>query len=127
MSYSAEGQEISLIIITRRDIFQWVNKVKGFEDQYREDSAAIWLSPSDMKALKIEDGDRIKIKNNAGAIVVQAKLDSSCLQGFAFMLVSHYSSKLVEYDPRKAKLPGFKRIEVLAQPTEEYITPISEF
>ena len=127
MSYSAEGQEISLIIITRRDIFQWVNKVKGFEDQYREDSAAIWLSPSDMKALKIEDGDRIKIKNNAGAIVVQAKLDSSCLQGFAFMLVSHYSSKLVEYDPRKAKLPGFKRIEVLAQPTKEYITPISEF
>ena len=127
MNSSAEGQEISLVIVTRRDIFQWINKVKGFEEQYRDQSAVVWLSPSDMKALKIEDGDRIKIKNNAGAIVVQAKLDSSCLQGFAFMLVSHYSSKLVEYDPRKAKLPGFKRIEVLAQPTEEYITPISEF
>jgi len=127
MSYSAEEQEISLIIITRRDIFQWVDKMKGFQERYHERSAVVWLSKEDMKTLKIEDGDRIKMKNNAGAIVVQAKLDSSCLQGFAFMLVSHYSSKLVEYDPRKAKLPGFKRIEVLAQPTEEYITPISEF
>ena len=126
MNSATERQEIPLIIATRRDIFQWVSKTKGLEEQYRERSAVVWLSPDDMKALKIEDGDNIKLRNTLGAVVVEAKLDSSCPQGFAFMLVSHYSSRLVEYDPSKARLPGFKRIEVLAEPAEEEITPIPE-
>ena len=126
MNSSMERQEISLVITTRRDIFQWVSKIKGLEEQYQERSAVVWLSPDDMKALKIEDGDNIKLRNTLGAIVVQAKLDSSCPQGFAFMPVSYYSSRLVGYDPGKARLPGFKRIEVLAEPTEEDITTIPE-
>ena len=126
MNSSIERQKIPLIIVTHRDIFQWISKMKGFGEKYKERSAVVWLSPGDMKALKIEDGDKIKIRNNLGAIVVQAKPDSSCPQGFAYMPVSQYSSRLVEYDPGKARLPGFKRIEVLAEPAEEDITSIPE-
>ena len=117
-----ERQEISLTIVTRRDVFQWVSRIKGFREQYRERSAVVWLSPSDMKALKIEDGDNIKLKNALGAIIVQARPASDCPQGFAFMPVSHYSSRLVGYEPARARLPGFKRIEVLAEASEEDIT-----
>ena len=122
MNSSSERQQLTLIIATCRDIFQWVSKAKGLEKQYQERSAVVWLSPNDMKALKIEDGDRIKLRNALGAVEVQAKLDSSCPEGFAFMPVSYHASKLVEYDPGKARLPGFKRIEVSAKPTEEDIT-----
>ena len=117
-----ERQEISLTIVTHRDIFQWVSRVRGFQEQYQERSAVVWLSPSDMNALKIEDGDSIKLKNALGAIIVQARPDSDCPQGFAFMPVSYYSSRLVRYEPARARLPGFKRIEVLAEPSEEDIT-----
>ena len=126
MNSLIERQEISLTIVTHRDIYQWINKVKGFSEKYQERSAVVWLSPSDMKALKIEDDDKIKIRNALGTIVVKTKPDPSCPQGFAFMPVSHYSSKLVGYDPGKARLPGFKQIEVSAEPTEEDITPIPE-
>ena len=122
MNSPTERQEIPLIIATRRDIFQWVSKIKGFEEQYQERSAVVWLSLGDMKALKMEEGDNIRLRNALDAIVVQAKVDSGCPQGLAFMPVSRYSSRLVGYDPSKAKLPGFKRIEVLAELTEEEVT-----
>lgn len=126
MNSSSEMREISLIIVTHRDIFQWVSQMKGLREQYQERSALASLSPDDMKILNIEDDDKIKIRNALGAVVVQAKLDSSCPRGFAFMPVGHYSSRLVEYDPNKARLPGFKRIEVSVEATEEEITPITE-
>ena len=122
MNSPMEKQEISLIVATCRDIFQWISKTKGSEEQYQERSAVVWLSQGDMKALKMEDGDNIKLKNTLGTIVVQAKLDSSCPQGFAFMPVSRYSNRLVGYEPSKARLPAFKRVEVLAEPTEEDVT-----
>ena len=126
MNSPIERQEVSLIIATRRDIFQWVSEIKGLEEQYQERSAVVWLSPGDMKALKMEGGDNIKLRNTLDTIVVQAKIDSSCPQGFAFMPVGHYSNRLVEYDPSKARLPGFKRIKVTAEPTEEDVTSILE-
>ena len=118
-------QGFPLTIVTRRDIFQRVSKEKGLKEEYQELSAQVWLSPADMKALGIEEGARVRLRNEVGAIVVKANSDSGCPQEIAFMPISPYSSRLISYDPDKRRLPNFKQIEVLAEPTEEDITPIS--
>ena len=126
MNSTVEQARASLIIVTHRDIFQWVNKEKRLEGEYQERSAVVIMSPGDMKMLGIEEGATIRLRNAVGAIVVRTKLDSNCPQGFGFMPISPYSSRLTIYDTSKARLPGFKRIEVLAEPCEDAITPVSE-
>ena len=109
--------QIQLMIITYRDVFQWVAKQKGsLENEYKERSLSIGLSESNLKDLGIVDGDEVRLSNAVGSVVVQARLDPECRQGFGFMPISYYSNKLVSYDVTKANLPNFKRIEVLAEP-----------
>jgi len=102
--------QIPLIIITYRDVFQWVANQRRVEHL-----PSVRISESDLNELGIADGDRVKFSNAAGSIVVQAKLDQDCRRGFGYMPISLYSNRLVSYDGSRARLPNFKRIEVLAQ------------
>jgi formylmethanofuran dehydrogenase subunit D len=109
--------QIPLVIVTYRDVFQWATKYKENSwSKYEERSAQVRLSPIDLKSLEVANGAEVKLSSCAGEVVVRAKLDPSCPQGFGYMPVSQYSNILTSYDPAKAKLPNFKRIEVLAEP-----------
>jgi formylmethanofuran dehydrogenase subunit D len=124
---SPSKSQIPLTIVTYRDAFQWMIKEKeGVSTGYQEHSAILRLSPQDMEALGIGDNARVKLSNALGTVVVQAKADDKCQQGFGYMPVSPYINRLTSYDPAKAKLPDFKRIEVMVEATEADITPISE-
>ena len=119
-----QQREIALIVITHRSIFQTVAKQKGLN--YGEQSALIWMSPVDLEAMGAKDDAIIRLENPVSSIVVKAKSDADCQEGFARMLVSLYSNRLVEYRPSVAKLPNFKRIEVVAKPTAEPVTLLSD-
>ena len=119
-----QQREIALIVITHRSIFQIVAKQK--ELNYEEQSAMIWMSPVDLKAVGVINDATIRLENPVSSIIVKAKSDADCQEGFARMLVSPYSNRLVEYKPSVAKLPNFKRIEVVAKPTTEPVTLLSD-
>jgi len=112
--------QVSLVIITYRDIFQWAAKQKGeADDSYKKRSAQVQLSESDLKTLGIDDGAMIRLNNAAGSVVVNARLSSDCPQGIGYMPASCYSNELTSYDPSIAQLPNFKRIQVVAEPADE--------
>lgn len=114
------GQEISLVIVTYRDVFQWVAKHKGISNSdYQDRSAIVRMSASDLKALGIVNDAPVRLRTPLAEIVVRAKLDPGCRQGFGFMPASPYSNQLASYDPVKGRLPNFKRMEVVVAPADE--------
>ena len=126
-SFENQHHKASFHIVTYRDIFQKaIMEKESFSAEYQERSAVLKMFPGDMKSRNIQNNANVKISNNFGEVVVRATSDPGCQQGFGYMPVSPYSNCLTNYDPGRARLPNFKRIEVEAEPTEEEITPISE-
>ena len=113
-----EQAELPIIIITYRDLFQWIAKQRGANDELQK-SRILQLSAIDVRTLGIEDNSSIKVTSSSGTVVVKAKIDPNCSQGFGYMPIGTYSHELVGYNPQKAKLPNFKHIEALVEPAIE--------
>jgi len=117
--------EITLVVVTYRDVFQWAAKHQGESaDDFQERSAIVKLSPEDMRALGTTSGRAVKLRSRAGEVVVRAEVDTGCRSGFAFMPVSPYASRLVSYDAARCNLPNFKRLEATVELTAEPIPPL---
>ena len=119
-----EVHQIPLILVTYRDVFQWVTKQReGPRECYAGRSAIVHISAADMKALALEDGAPVRLNNDVGGVIVRAWLDANCQQGFGYMPVSPYANMLTSYDPARGKLPNFKRILVMVEPADETECP----
>jgi formylmethanofuran dehydrogenase subunit D len=122
------SEQISLSIVTYRDIYEWVERKKGdhLSSKYQEHSAIIYMSVNDIKKLGIRDNATVELSNDVGRVVVRAKDDKSCPDGFGFMPISPYANRLTGYNPSKAQFPDFKSIKVMVKPTEETVSPPQE-
>ena len=117
--------EITLVIVTYRDVFQWAAKYKGeSSDDFKERSALVKLSPEDLQTLGMPPGRAVKLKSRSGEVVVRTEVDDGCPPGFAFMPVSPYASRLVSYDAERYRFPDFKRIEAKVESTADPISPL---
>ena len=116
-----------MVIITYHDDFLKVAEIKeGVGSLYEKLASVVWLSPDDLKLLRVGDGKPMELRNGTGSIIVQAKSNPKVKSGTGHMPFSLYSVRLTSYDPAKSKLPNFKRIEVTAVPATRDITPIAE-
>ena len=112
-----KSSPIPIVIITYKDLFLWAARYKSVSDvDYERRAAQISLSADDLKSLGIDDSAQVRLANEFGSIVVQAKLDPRCPKGFGFMPRSRLTNRLTNYDPTRAKNPNFKRIEVTVEP-----------
>ena len=127
-STGREGhQRITLTVISCHDTFQQSARQRGsLTAEYQQRSAIMQMSPQDMHSLGIEDKAVVKLTSSAGSVTVQAKSDPRCEPGFGYIPMSLYSNRLSSYDPLKAKLPNFKNMEVMVEPSDESITPIQD-
>lgn len=116
--------QLSLTLITLRDVFQWAAHKKD-PQEYQSRSALVRLHPSDLKALGVKDGALVRLSNPQGEVIVKAKADPRCPQGYGLMPVSPYANLLAEYAPGRGGLPNFKRIPVIAEPAQGEVTPLS--
>lgn len=122
-----ESGGLELVIITYHDDFLKVAEIKeGTGSLYERLAAVVWLSPDDLKLLGVGDGKLVELRNGIGSIIVQAKSNPKVKSGTGHMPFSLYSIRLTSYDPAKGKLPNFKRIDVIAGPASQDITPIAE-
>jgi len=108
--------QVPIVIVTYRDVFQWVDCFKGNEGTAcQEHGAWIKLSRRDIKSLGLAEGEKVRLSNQEGSIVVAIKSDPGCPPGFGYMPVSPLCNKLTGYNSGKGKLPNFKRIEAVME------------
>jgi formylmethanofuran dehydrogenase subunit D len=114
LSQNDARQQVPVVIVTYRDVYAWAARHdRNAEALYDKWAAIVRLSKNDISSLGISDGDRVKLSNSAGSVVVKAQLDKKCPHGFGFMPMSHIPNELTSYD--SGKLPNFKWIETLAE------------
>lgn len=115
--------QVTVVITTYRDSHQWVVKHRTEQMQeYEEDLRRVELSEEDLDSLGIASGATVLLSNEVGSVPVTAKLSPGCPKGFGYMPMTSHCNVLTQYDPEKARLPNYKRLEVKIEPydDEEY-------
>ncbi len=121
-----KSPEFDIRIITYRDIFQAEALERDrFGEEYRKLSACIAMSKSDIQRMGFRSGDRVKLSNNYGSIVVEVKATKREEPGgVAFMVNSPWSNALVSGETGGKGIPEFKDITAKISLTKEAITPL---
>jgi len=74
-----------------------------------------------------KSGDRVKISNNYGSVVVEVKESKKNEPGgLAFMVNSPWSNSLISGETEGKGIPEFKHITAKMSLSKEEITPITE-
>jgi formylmethanofuran dehydrogenase subunit D len=121
-----KNPEYEIKITTYRDIFQ-VDALENdrFGDEYKKYSAAIVMGRDDMKKMGFKSGDRVRLMNSYGKIVVElmeSKREEP--EGLTFMVNSPWSNVLVSDDTGGKGIPEFKNITARISLTKDEISKI---
>ncbi len=121
-----KSPEFDIRISTYRDIFQIEALERDrFGEEYRKLSACIMMSKNDMLKMGFKPGDRVKLANNYGSIVVEVKETKKDEPGgLAFMVNSPWSNVLVSEDTGGKGMPEFKDIRAKVSLAKEEVTRI---
>jgi formylmethanofuran dehydrogenase subunit D len=118
--------EYEIKLTTYRDIFQaeWLENDR-FGEEYKKLSAAVVMGKDDMKKFGLKTGDRVRLTNSYGSIVVEVR-ESKREEpgGIAFMVNSPWSNALVSDETRGRGIPEFKNITARISLTKDEITTI---
>jgi formylmethanofuran dehydrogenase subunit D len=121
-----KNPEYEIKITTYRDIFQIEALERDrFGKDYEKLSACIVMSKNDMEKMGLKSGDRVKVANNNGSIVIEvreSKRDEP--GGVAFMMNSPWSNVLVSDDTGGKGIPEFKNITAKISLVKEEITSL---
>ncbi len=123
-----KAPEYDIRITTYRDIFQ-VEALEQdrFGEEYKKLSAAVMMGKSDMEKMGFKAGDRVRLTNNHGSIVVEVRATRREEPGgIAFMMNSSWSNLLVSSDAGDNGIPEFKNITCRISLTKEDITPLEK-
>lgn len=123
-----KSPEYEIKITTYRDIFQAEAMERDrFGEEYKMLSAAISISKIDMQKMGLKPKDRVKISNNYGSIIVEAKETRKDEPGgLAFMVNSPWSNSLVPGDTQGKGIPEFKNINAKISLSKEEITTLEK-
>ncbi len=121
-----KSPEFDIRIVTYRDIFQVEALERDrFGEEYRKLSACVMVSKNDLQKMGLKSGDRVKLSNNYGSIVVEAKeTRREEPGGIAFMVNSPWSNALVSGETGGKGIPELKDITAKISLTKENITSI---
>ncbi len=119
-----KNPEYELKITTYRDIFQVEAQERDrFGKDYEKLSACIVMSKNDLAKMGLKSGDRVKVTNNYGSIVVEVKESKRDEPGgVAFMVNSPWSNVLVSDETGGKGIPEFKNITAKISLVKEEIT-----
>lgn len=123
-----KSPEFEIRITTYRDIFQAeALENNRFGEEYKKLSGAVTLSNKDLRKMGLKSGDRVRLINNYGSVVVEvreSKRDEP--GGIAFMVNSPWSNALVSGDTGGKGIPEFKYITAKLSLTKEDVTPLEK-
>lgn len=121
-----KNPEYEIKITTYRDIFQVEAQERDrFGKDYEKLSASIMMSKNDLAKMGLKSGDRVKVANNNGSVVVEARESKRDEPGgVAFMINSPWSNVLVSGETGGRGIPEFKNINAKISLVKEEITSL---
>jgi len=124
-----KNPEFEILITTYRDIFQVEALERDrFGEDYKKLSAVITMSKNDMQKMGFKSGDRVKLSNNYGSVVVEVKESKKNEPGgLAFMINSPWSNSLISGETDGKGIPEFKHIMARISLSKEEITSVTDF
>ncbi len=107
-----KSPEFEIKITTYRDIFQAeALECDRFGVEYMKHSACLVMSKNDMAKMGLKTGNRVKLANNYGSVVVEVRVSRRDEPGgVAFMVNSPWSNALVSGETGGKGIPEFKNI-----------------
>lgn len=123
-----KNPEFDIRISTYRDIFQAEElESDRFGVEYAKHSAVIMLSKGDLEKTGLKIGDRVKLSNKYGTVVVEVRVFKRDEPGgIAFMINSPWSNVLVSDETGGRGIPEFKDIRARISLTKDEITPLEK-
>jgi formylmethanofuran dehydrogenase subunit D len=123
-----KNPEFEILITTYRDIFQVEALERDrFGEDYKKLSAVITMSKNDLQKMSFKSGDRVKISNNYGSVVVEIKESKKNEPGgLAFMVNSPWSNSLISGETDGKGIPEFKNIMAKISLSKDGITSIAD-
>ncbi len=121
-----KSPEYEIKLTTYRDIFQAeALENDRFGDEYKKHSAAVVMGKDDLKKLGLKSGERVRLTNSYGMVVIEVR-ESKREEpgGVAFMVNSPWSNALVSDETGGKGIPEFKNITARISLTKDEITTI---
>jgi len=121
-----KNPEYEIKITTYRDIFQAeALENNRFSEDYKKQSAAVVMGRDDMKKMGFKTGDRVRLMNSYGSIVIELRESKrEEPEGLAFMVNSPWSNALVSNETGGKGIPEFKNITARISLTKDDVTKI---
>jgi formylmethanofuran dehydrogenase subunit D len=93
---------------------------------YATAASACMINPVDMMLLGIEDGARVKVKNNSGEVVLTAASSEAVERGTVFVPLGPYANHIVDSETHCTGMPDYKSMTVNITPTDEPVPSVPE-
>lgn len=85
-----------------------------FSDDYVDETHTLFMCPDDMKRLNLKNGERVRVRNEFGAIELpcQAAKDGELPSGLLFLPYGDLSSRLMGGETHCTGMPDSKSFDV---------------
>lgn len=108
----------SFILIAGRTSRQGTSLNEGkYTDEYLDETGTLQVAPADMKRLDLKEGDKVRVWNDVGEIVVPARASKGdeLPAGLLFISYGDKSSRLMGGDTHCSGMPDSKGLDVLLE------------
>lgn len=105
----------TMLLIPGRSSKQGTSLNKGkLGDEYRDVTSTVEINADDMVRLGFNDGDKLRLKNHVGEVVVTcvSKKATDLPEGMIFIAYGPISSRLMEGDTAGSGMPLSKHLPV---------------
>lgn len=119
---------MKILILTGRTINQGCGKEIGkTSKEYVESVAICEMNEKDMKNLKIQDGDRVKVTTKFGSIILTAKKSRRIRSpGTAFIPYGPWANYVMGSATDGTGMPLLKGVPAHVEPTDEKVSTIRD-
>lgn len=117
---------MNFILNTGRTIRQGSYVERKGSAAYRLEAASLHMNPVDMFGLDLEEGSRVTVESDHGAVVMSVHPAPWVSRGEVFACLGPYANHLVSPETHGTGMPDFKGTIVRIAPTEGSIASVPD-
>ncbi|MDD1707318.1 MAG: molybdopterin dinucleotide-binding protein [Methanoregulaceae archaeon] len=117
---------MKVILNTGRTIRQGSYVERKTSAVYQEEACRLQMNRVDMLDLEIEEGAKVRVQSDAGAVVLKAYPAEGLERGRVFVCIGPYANFLISAETHCTGMPDFKTTMVDIKPTAETVLTVAQ-